>query len=83
MPTVLFIYGWRLFFYSNEGTEPMHIHAEKGSMECKYWLLVEDVEIREAFSHNLTSSAKREIKKIIYQHFDLIVESWNSHFNKK
>ncbi len=27
MPTILFIYGWRLFFYSNEGTEPIHIHA--------------------------------------------------------
>ena len=82
MPTVLFIYGWRLFFYSNESTEPIHIHAENGDMECKYWLLAEDVEIREAFSHNLTPSAKREIKKIIYKHFDLIIESWNSHFKK-
>ena len=51
-------------------------------MECKYWLLPEDVEIREAFSHNLTPSAKREVKKIIYKHFDLIIESWNSHFKK-
>ena len=57
MPTVLFIYGWRLFFYSNESKEPIHIHAEKGDMECKYWLLTEDVEIRESFSHNLTPSA--------------------------
>lgn len=51
-------------------------------MECKYWLLDEEVEIREAFSYNLTSGAKKEIKKIIYQHFDLIIESWNNHFNK-
>jgi hypothetical protein len=33
MPTILFIYGWRLFFYSNEGTEPIHIHSEKADME--------------------------------------------------
>ena len=83
MPTVLFIYGWRLFFYSNEGNEPVHIHAEKGEMECKFWLLTEEVEIREAFSFNLTPSAKKEIKKIIYQHFDLITDSWNIYFKNQ
>ena len=80
MPTILFIYGWRLFFYSNEGLEPMHVHAEKGDMECKFWLLIEEVEIREEFAFNLNPASKKEIKKIIYQHFDLIVDAWNKHF---
>ncbi len=80
MPTILYIYGWRLFFYANEGSEPIHIHAEKGDMECKYWLLTEEVEIAEAFSFNVNPASKREIKKIIYQHFDLIIESWNAFF---
>jgi len=80
MPTILYIYGWRLFFYANEGSEPIHIHAEKGDMECKYWLLTEEVEIVEAFSFNVNPASKREIKKIIYQHFDLIIESWNAFF---
>jgi hypothetical protein len=82
MPTVLFVFGWRFFFYSNEGTEPIHIHAEKGDMECKYWILVDEVEIKEAFSHNLTPVAQREVKKIIYQHFDIIVLAWKEHFKK-
>ncbi|TAF79699.1 MAG: DUF4160 domain-containing protein [Sphingobacteriales bacterium] len=82
MPTVLFILGWWLYFYSNEGQEPMHIHAEKGDMECKFWILTEDVEIKEAFSYNMAVSDKKQIKKIIYQHFDLIIESWNTYFNK-
>lgn len=82
MPTILFIFGLRLFFYSNEGTEPIHVYAEKGDMECKFWLVVDEVEIMEAFSYNLNPSAKREIKKIIYQHFDIIVDSWNSYFKK-
>ncbi len=30
MPTVLYVQGWRLYFYSNEGNEPMHVHAVKG-----------------------------------------------------
>lgn len=80
IPTVLVILGCRFFFYSNEGSEPIHIHAEKGDMECKYWLLVEEIEIKEAFGFNMTQSATREVKKIIYQHFDLLVESWNKYF---
>lgn len=51
-------------------------------MECKFWLDVDEVEIREAFSFNLTPASRREIKKIIYQHFDLIVEAWEKHFKK-
>lgn len=46
-------------------------------MECKFWLIVEDVEIKEVFSYNMTPGSKNEIKKIIYQHFDLIVDAWN------
>ena len=62
--------------------EPIHIHAEKGDMECKYWLFVDELEIKEAFSYNLTPAAKREVKKVIYQHFDDIVLAWNEYFNK-
>ncbi|HMG15108.1 MAG TPA: DUF4160 domain-containing protein [Saprospiraceae bacterium] len=80
MPTVLFIFGWRLFFYSNEGSEPVHIHAQKGDMECKYWLNEDEYELLEVFSYNLTPAARKEIKKIIYQHFDLIIEEWNNYF---
>ncbi len=82
MPTVLFILGWRLYFYSNESLEPIHIHAEKGDMECKFWILTEEIEIKEAFAYNMAVSDKKQIKKIIYQHFDLIVDAWNSYFNK-
>ena len=69
-------------FFSIEGSEPIHVHAEKGDMECKFWLLVEEIEIKEEFSFNLTPASKREIKKIIYQHFDLIIDAWNNHFKK-
>jgi hypothetical protein len=44
--------------------------------------MVDEVEIKEAFSYNLNPASKREIKKIIYQHFDIIVDSWNSYFKK-
>ncbi len=80
MPTILFIYGWRLYFYSNESNEPIHIQVEKGNILAKYWLMIDEIEIIEAFSYNFTPASKREIKKIIYQHFELIVSEWSNHF---
>ena len=49
MPTILVILGWRLFFYANEGIEPIHVHCRKGDMECKYWLNRENFDLDEAF----------------------------------
>jgi hypothetical protein len=80
MPTILYINGWRLFFYSNENNEPIHVHAEKGDMDCKFWILPDDYEIKEAFSYNISPAAKKEIRKIIFLHFDLIVDAWNDYF---
>jgi len=80
MPTVLLISGWRLFFHSNEGKEPVHIHAEKADMNCKFWLHRNIFEIEEAYAYYLSPPAKREIRKIIFDHFDYIVSEWDKYF---
>ena len=54
--------------------------AKKGDIEAKYWLIIDEIEIKEAFSYNFTPASKREIKKIIYHHFELIVSEWSKHF---
>jgi len=51
-------------------------------MECKFWLDQETFEIAEAFSYNLTSASRKEIRKIIFEHFDYIVGEWNKFFKK-
>jgi hypothetical protein len=38
MPTILRDGRWRFFFYSNEGSEPPHVHVESADGEAKYWL---------------------------------------------
>jgi hypothetical protein len=83
MPTVLFILGCRLYFYSNENKEPIHIHAQKGDMECKYWILEDEMDLRLDFMFNMSPKDLKEIRKIIFENFDQIVESWNSYFGKK
>lgn len=79
MPTILMIFGWRFFFYSNEGNEPIHIHCQNGDMECKYWLDVENIDIEEDYSYNMNSKDKREVRKIIFSYFDLIEQQWNKY----
>jgi hypothetical protein len=77
MPTILIIMGWRLFFYANERNEPVHVHCKKGNAECKYWLDKDNFNIEEAISFGLSPKEKREIRKIIFQHFDYIQEQWD------
>jgi len=42
MPTVLYINGFRFFFYLNEH-EPIHIHVEKANCEARIVLVPEIV----------------------------------------
>lgn len=79
MPTILTIFGWRLFFYTNEGNEPIHIHCRKGDMECKYWLDREQFELEEEYAYNMHPRDYREIKKIIYEHFEYIEQKWDEY----
>ena len=83
MPTILMLSGWRLYFYANERNEPAHIHCRKGDMECKYWLDSGVFDIREAYSYGMSPRDKREIRKIIFDHFDYIMEKWEEFEEQK
>ncbi|WP_069791013.1 DUF4160 domain-containing protein (plasmid) [Cyanobacterium sp. IPPAS B-1200] len=80
MPTVLYIKGWRFFFYANEGNEPIHIHIQKGEKECKFWLDIEKYSIEEAHTYNMNKKEMREVRKILLQNLDEIAEAWNQFF---
>ena len=70
-------YFWlAIVFYSNEGNEPIHIHCRKGDMECKYWLDLNNYDLEEAFANNMSPRDTRQIRKIIYDHFEYIEEKW-------
>lgn len=76
MPTVLYIKGWRFFFYSNEGNEPPHIHVRKDDKSGKFWLNEDQWEIKLACADKLTETDLRFIRKMLYSHFDEFIESW-------
>jgi hypothetical protein len=43
-------------------------------VECKYWLDRENFNLEEAYAFNLSAKDRREIRRIIYQHFEYIEE---------
>ncbi len=76
MPTILVLLGWRIFFYANEGDEPIHVHCRKGDMECKYWLDVDNFDIQEAYSYEMSPRDKKQVRRIVFEHFDYITDQW-------
>ena len=70
--------GWRFFFYANEGDEPIHIHCRKAEKEAKYWLDTKNFDVLEAFTIKMNNKDIRQVKKIIYDHFELIEDEWNN-----
>ncbi|MGH7494959.1 MAG: DUF4160 domain-containing protein [bacterium] len=83
MPTVLQIHGWRLYFFANELNEPVHIHCDKAEIRCKFWLEAEEFNLRLEYALNASPRDLREIKKIVYEHFDLIMDAWNKFEERK
>ncbi len=73
MPTILLKDGWRLFFYANERNEPPHIHAQKGDMDCKFWLKPDEFEIEEVYFFNASQAGRRQIRKIIFENYEYII----------
>lgn len=76
MPTVLRIDGYRFFFFSNEGNEPVHIHVESGDGYCKFWLNPASV----AYSIGYNSTELNKIRKLVEEHSALIENYWYEYF---
>lgn len=76
MPTVLYMRGWRLFFYANERNEPPHIHVRKGEAESKYWLDPGSFNIEEDYAYNMSPADRRAVRKIIFENFEYLVAEY-------
>lgn len=76
MPTVLLADGFRFFFFSNEGTEPPHIHVERGDGHAKFWL--EPVELVDAAG--LKTPELTRARLLVIQHRIDFREKWREYF---
>ena len=76
MPTALRIEGYRFFFYSLEGTEPPHIHVERGDAVAKYWLNPVSL----ANSRGFRAHELNRLRATVIENRASFMEAWNVHF---
>ena len=79
MPTILFLNGFRFFFYSNENNEPAHIHVRKGNGEGKIWL---EPTLQSAWFVGFTKLEERMATQIAGENEQLFKTKWNEYFDK-
>jgi len=72
MPEIFRELGFVFFFYSNEGSEPMHVHVRKAGGFAKYW--IEPVELE--FSQGMKISDLNIAEQLIVDHLELIKTKW-------
>lgn len=76
MPVVLLVEGFRFFFFTNGGTEPPHIHVERGDGYAKFWL--DPVDLADA--KYLKNQELKRARLLVIQHHDEFLERWHEHF---
>ena len=76
MPRVCEYTGHRVYFYSNEGVEPPHVHVRQASSDAKFWLEPVGRERSKAFSEPQLNWIRKQLEarstkilKVWYEHF--------------
>ncbi len=78
MPTVLRLLNWRFHFYSDEGSEPPHIHVDTGDGECKFWLSP----VALARATRIKAHELRDIEAVVIEREALFLEKWHEFFGR-
>ena len=78
MPTVLLVNGFRFFFFSADGKDPIHVHVKKEDGDGKIWIMPE---LRTAYLLDFSLQEEKQIMEIVVENKNLIIEKWNEHFN--
>lgn len=76
VPTVMRVRGYRFFFYSNEGSEPPHVHVEHSGMTAKFWLSP----VRSGSRSRFSDEELLFLQRFVTQQRDRFEEAWREHF---
>jgi hypothetical protein len=76
MPTIKGVPGpYRLFFYSFDCNEPMHVHAERERMKCKFWV----APLMLAGNDGFSPRELNRIRAVVQEHEEKIRRAWDEH----
>lgn len=80
MPRIKGIPGpYRFFFYSFDCNEPQHVHAERESATCKFWL----DPLMLADNHGFSARDLNRVRAIILENHTRITEAWHEHCSSR
>jgi len=65
MPKPLLKEGFSLYFWSEEGSEPPHVHVSKGGGLAKWWLAPS---IHVEYSNGFKKQEQRRIRELTEEH---------------
>lgn len=85
LPTLFEIYGYRVFFWSNETGEPVHVHVCKGKPTAnatKIWLPPESNPVLANNNSNIPDKELKRILKMIALNRDSIIAQWYDYFKQ-
>lgn len=87
MPKCMTVYGYVVFFWSNENDplEPVHVHVDKqiSSHSTKIWILSDGSTYLENNNSKIPSKDLKRIQKVIEVYSGLIVSMWEKYFGVK
>lgn len=78
MPTFRRLRGFRFYVYAQEGSEPPHVHIDKGSGTMKVWL----ADLLVASNERLKPAEIRAALQLAHQYHIFLMETWNA-FEKR
>jgi len=78
MPTIARVGGYRIFFFSNEGAEPPHVHIQRERALAKFWL--EPVALADA--SGFPARELRELARLVEDHEQEWLRAWHEHFKR-
>jgi len=78
VPTITRTRGYRFFFYSNEGSEPPHVHVQRERMAAKFWL----DPVAPAQSGGYAEHELRRIERLVVLHRTRFLEAWHEFFGR-
>ena len=83
MPSIFEFLGYKIYFWSNENYEPIHVHISKGNPTAnstKIWLTKQGLCVIANNNSNIPQNDLNKLLRIISLQFFLICNEWKKHF---
>ena len=77
MPTILFLFGLRFFFYSEEHL-PMHVHVKNGDGKAK--IIIESAEVVE--NNGIKPADLKKAVDAVKQYRAEMIQAWKEYFDE-